>query len=326
MAGTITHAYFVLDLYDKLSIRSKELLVDRKEDLKMFAQNTDILFFYNITNFKKGKDVREFGYKSQKIKTYEFFSTLINYIKYNNHQYNPQVMAYLYGMLSHYVLDSTMHPFIIYKTGQFNKNDKATYKYNHLHNEMESYFDNYLLTIRNGINPHKFKCYNYCFNVNEFDKDLVEVMDFTYREVFGIQDFHKYYLTASKQMKFFYRVFRYDPTGIKKGFYSLVDLVSPKSLLRKVPLSYHINSKNKKWFLNLEHKRWYNPTDKRTKSNESILELYTKALDHTSKMIQDINKYLYYDKKINLKKVIGNLSYETGKDCDKVRELKYFEF
>lgn len=326
MAGTITHAYFALDLYDKLSIRSKELLVDRKEDLKMFAQNTDILFFYNITNFKKGKNVREFGYKSQKIKTYEFFSTLINYIKYNNHQYNPQVMAYLYGMLSHYVLDSTMHPFIIYKTGQFNKDDKATYKYNHLHNEMESYFDNYLLTIRDGINPHKFKCYNYCFNVKEFDKDLIEVMDFTYKEVFRIQDFHKYYLTASKQMKFFYRVFRYDPTGIKKGFYSLVDLVSPKSLLRKVPLSYHINNKDKKWFLNLEHKRWYNPTDKRTKSNESILELYTRALDHTSKMIQDINKYLYYDKKINLKKVIGNLSYETGKDCDKVRELKYFEF
>lgn len=326
MAGTITHAYFALDLYDKLSIRSKELLVDRKEDLKMFAQNTDILFFYNITNFKKGKNVREFGYKSQKIKTYEFFSTLINYIKYNNHQYNPQVMAYLYGMLSHYVLDSTMHPFIIYKTGQFNKDDKATYKYNHLHNEMESYFDNYLLTIRNGINPHKFKCYNYCFNVKEFDRDLIEVMDFTYKEVFGIQDFHKYYLTASKQMKFFYRVFRYDSTGIKKGFYSLVDLVSPKSLLRKVPLSYHINNKDKKWFLNLEHKRWYNPTDKRTKSNESILELYTRALDHTSKMIQDINKYLYYDKKINLKKVIGNLSYENGKDCDKVRELKYFEF
>ena len=136
MAGTITHAYFVLDLYDKLSIRSKELLIDRKEDLKMFAQNTDILFFYNITNFKKGKEVREFGYKSQKIKTYEFFSTLINCIKYNNHQYNPQVMAYLYGMLSHYVLDSTMHPFIIYKTGQFNKDDKATYKYNHLQNRL----------------------------------------------------------------------------------------------------------------------------------------------------------------------------------------------
>ncbi len=326
MAGTITHAYFALDLYDKLSIRSKELLIDYKEDLKMFAQNTDILFFYNITNLKKGKMVRNFGYRSQKIKTYEFFSTLINYIKYNQHQYNPQVIAYLYGMLSHYVLDSTMHPYIIYKTGNFKKEDKSTYKYNHLHNEMESYFDNYLLTIREGINPHKFKCHQFCFNVDSFNKELIEVMDFTYKEVFGINDFHKYYLTASKQMKFFYHVFRYDPIGIKKVCYQMIDFISPKSLLRKVPLSYHINKDDKKWFLNLEHKKWYNPTDKRTKSNESIIDLYIKSLGKATKMIQEINQFLYYDKKINLKKVIGNLSYETGKDCDKERELKYFEF
>ena len=219
-----------------------------------------------------------------------------------------------------------INPYIIYKTGNFNKKDKTTYKYNHLHNEMESYFDNYLLTIRNGINPHKFKCHQFCFNVDGFSPELIEVMDFTYKEVFDICNFHEYYLTAGKQMKFFYQVFRYDPIGCKKAFYKIVDLVCTKSLIRKVPLSYHINKKGKKAFLNLEHKRWYNPTDKRTKSNESILELYTKALGKTTKMIQEINQYLYYDKKINLKKVVGNLSYENGKDCDKKRELKYFEF
>lgn len=326
MAGTITHAYFALDLYDRLSIRSKELLMDEKESLKLFSQNTDVLFFYNITNFKKGKKIRNFGYRSQEIKTYEFFSTLINYIKYNHHQYNPQVISYLYGMLSHYVLDSTVHPFIIYKTGKFNKHNKNTYKYNHLHKEIESYLDNYMLRLREGINPHKFKCYDFCFNVDSFNKELIEVMDFTYKEVFGINNFHEYYFKASKQMKFFYRVFRYDPTGIKKVFYTVVDFILPKRFLRKVPLSYHINKKSKKGFLNLEHKRWYNPTDKRTKSNESYLELYTKALYKTTKIIQEINQFFYYDKKINLKKVIGNLSYETGKDCDKEKELTYFEF
>lgn len=326
MAGTITHGYFVLDLYDRLSIKSKELLMDEKESLKLFAQNTDILFFYNITNLKKGKKIRNFGYRSQKIKIYEFFSTLINYIKYNHHQYNPQVISYLYGMLSHYVLDSTVHPFIIYKTGDFKKEDKNTYKYNHLHGEIESYLDNYMIRLREGINPHKFKCYKFCFNFDNFNKELIEVIDFTYKEVFGINNFHEYYFKASKQMKFFYQVFRYDPTGLKKVFYNAVDFILPNSLLRKVPLSYHINKKGKQEFLNLEHKRWYNPTDKRTKSNESYLELYTKALYKTTKMIQEINQFLYYDKKINLKKVIGNLSYVTGKDCDKKKELKYFEF
>ena len=324
MAGTLTHAYFSLDLYDKLSIRSKELLIDNKEDLKVFSQNTDVLFFYNLLSLKKGKKIRDFGVYTQKAKSYEFFSTLINYIKYNNHQYNPQVIAYLYGMLSHYVLDSTIHPYVIYKTGEYNKNNKDTYKYNMLHEEVESYIDNYLVSIRENIKPSKFKCYNFCLDIDKIDKDLIEVIDFTYKQVYGISNFHKYYFKSIKQMKTFYRIFRYDPIGIKRLFYSTIDLICPKSMLRKIPLSY--NMKSMKKYLNLEHNTWYNPTSKRIKSNESILELYTKSLDKTTNMINEINQFFYYDKKINLEKVVGNLSYVYGLDLSKNKELKYFEF
>jgi hypothetical protein len=208
-----------MDVYDRLGIRSKELLMGHKEILKTSAQNMDVLYFYNITNLKKGKKIRKFGRYFHGNNVYNFFSTLINYIKYNGYQYNPDVMAFLYGMLSHYVLDSTMHPYVTYKTGLFKKEDKNTYKYNHLHADLEAYFDNYLIRLKENIVPHKFKCYQYCFNVERLDKDLIEVMDFTYKEVFGISNFHEYYLKSIKQMNFFFKVFRYDPTGIKKSFY-----------------------------------------------------------------------------------------------------------
>jgi len=324
MAGTLTHAYFSLDLYDKLSIRSKELLLGKKENLKTFSESNDVLFLYNIANFKKGKKLRKFADYFHNHKSYEFFSTLINYIKYNDYIYNPEVIAYLYGMLSHYILDSTIHPFIIYKTGHFNRKDKSTYKYNMLHEEVETYIDNYLVSIKEKIKPYKFKCYDFCFNTNKLDKDLIEVIDFTYKEVFGIDNFHKYYLDAIKQTKKFYKRFRYDPIGLKRKFYLLVDLISPKKFLRKVPLSYKV--KNKKEFLNLEHNIWYNPVEKRTKSNESFIELYTKSLDKTANIISEINQFFYYDKKVNLEKLLGNLSYAHGKDCSKKKELKYFEF
>lgn len=324
MAGTLTHAYFSLDLYDKLSIRSKELLIDKKDDLKVFSQNTDVLFFYNLLNLKKGKKIRKFGIYTQKAKTFEFFSTLINYIKYNDHQYNPQVIAYLYGMISHYVLDSTIHPYIIYKTGVYKKDNKDTYKYNMLHEEIETYIDNYMVSIKEKIKPSKFKCHKFCFNIKEFDKDLIEVIDFTYKEVYGIEHFSKYYLKAIKQMKFFYKVFRYDPIGIKKIFYNIVDLICPKSILRKSPLSY--NMKSKKEYLNLDHNRWYNPTNKRIKSNQSVIELYSNSLSKAIYMINEINQFFYYDKEINLKQVVGNLSYVHGLDLSKKKELKYFEF
>ncbi len=324
MAGTITHAYFSMDLYDKLSIRSKELLIDKKEDLKVFSQNTDVLFFYNLLSFKTGKKIRDFGIYTQKAKTYSFFSTLINYIKYNNHQYNPQVIAYLYGMLSHYVLDSTIHPYIIYKTGIYKKGNKETYKYNMLHEEIETYIDNYMVAIRENIKPNKYKCYKFCFNIRNLDKELVEVIDFTYKEVFGIEHFSNYYFKSIKQMKLFYRIFRYDPSGIKKLLYNFIDLICPKSILRKSPLSYKMKSKKK--YLNLEHNIWYHPSNKRIKHTESVLELYTKSLNKTVNMIDEINSFLYYDKKINLDKVINNLNYVDGLDLSKKKELKYFEF
>ncbi|MBE6147325.1 MAG: hypothetical protein E7168_03200 [Firmicutes bacterium] len=326
MASSLTHAYFIMDVYDRLSVRSKELLVYKKELLKVSAQSMDVLFFYNLTNFKKGKKVRDFGTYFHNHKTYDFFETLINYIKYNHFQYDSDVMAFLYGLISHYILDSNMHPYIIYRTGEFDKNDKSTYKYNQLHGEVESFFDDYMVTIREGILSYHFPCHQFCFNLPKLGDGLIEVMDFTYKEVFGIPSFHEYYIKSVSQMKFFFRIFRYDPIGVKKAFFSIIDFLCPRSLLRKAPLSYHMKLRKYESYLNLEHKPWYNPVDKRTKSTKSLLEIYTGSLNQTVEVIHQLNQYFYYDKKINLKKLIGNKSYTTGRDCSKNNHFKFFEF
>ena len=57
MAGTITHAYFALDVYNKFDDKLKERLKNYKENLKTYSQGPDILFFsINYKNFKKVKD------------------------------------------------------------------------------------------------------------------------------------------------------------------------------------------------------------------------------------------------------------------------------
>ena len=322
MAGSLTHAYFALDLYDKLSIRSKELLMHEKENFKLFSQSTDILFYYK----KKDKKMKEFSKYVKNNKVFEFFETLINYIKYNNHQYNSQVIAYLYAMLSHYVLDSTINPYIIYKTGKYDIDNKDTFKYNMLHEEVELYLDCYLTTLKTGIKPKDFRCHEFCFNHSKIDKKLIEVIDFTYSEVFGIKEFHKYYFSSVNDIKDYYSKYRFDQFGIKKKLYKIYDKHNDKTKPRKVPLSYYVNSYKKNEIFNLDHNTWYNPVDKRIKSNESLLELYVDALYKCKKIIQHINDYLYYDKRINLKRIIGNLSYETGIDCNRKNELKFFEF
>lgn len=285
------YTFFSLDIYDRLSIKSKELLIDKKEYLKTFSLG-NIPLSYN----KKYKEFYEY-FNNNKVN--KFLTTLINYIKYNNYMYNKQVMAYLYGMIINYGLSTNINPYIIYYGG--------VNKYNIVNNHI----DNFITRLKTNNNPYRFKGYKECFNIDYFDKELIEVINFTYKEVFKIDNFSKDYLESIKKMKRFYRIYRYDRFGIKKLFY-----------FKNRYLSLHTKSNDS--YLNLNHNIWYNPTNKRVHSNMSFIELYLKSLHDTSNMINEINQYIYYDKKIKLDKVLGNNSYITGRDINKEKELKFF--
>lgn len=326
MPSTITHAYFAMDVYDRLPIKRREFLLGYKERMKLSGQSMDPLFFYNITNFKRGKKLREFGEYFHNHNTYQFFEVLIHFIKQNHYENDPDIIAYLYGVLCHYVLDSTTHPYIIYKAGVYEKEKKETRKYNHLHGELETLIDNYFVQERCHIKPWKFDCIHFCFQLSPLSKNLKEVIDYTFHETFGIEHMSTYYEKATHQMKFFFQVFRRDYYGIKKLGYTVIDFISPRILLRKKVLSYHFAVKNKSYLFNLNHDKWYNPTTKKISSTESFLDLYLKSLNEVTHIIQEVDAYLYKNKKISLKKVIKNNSYITGIDCSLERELKYFEF
>jgi len=58
MPSSITHAYFALDTYDHLNNEIKEKLNNHLEYYKTFSQGPDPMFFYNLSNLKKGKNIR----------------------------------------------------------------------------------------------------------------------------------------------------------------------------------------------------------------------------------------------------------------------------
>ena len=58
-------------------------------------------------------------------------------------------MSYLYGYICHYYLDLYTHPLIYYKSGSFKKDDKNTYKYNGVHQEIEYAIDLYFINNKN---------------------------------------------------------------------------------------------------------------------------------------------------------------------------------
>lgn len=136
----------------------------------------------------------------------------------------------------------------------------------------------------------------------------------------------KIYKQAIRNMRFFYRVIRYDPFAVKVNFYRFLDLFKPKKYLKLDILSYNQKVDLKSTYLNLNHEKWCNPTDKGMISNLSLIDLYQDSIIKTVWIINKINDYIYDNKDINLKSVIKNNSYVTGRDCDIKEELKYFEF
>ena len=299
-----------------------KLDVDR---LKTFGQSTDSLMFYNLFSILPGKKIRDFQKYFHTNKTQEFFINLINYIKENDYTEDIDVNSFLVGAICHYVLDSTVHPYIYYKTGYFNKNDKSTYKYNNVHTFMETFLDNDMIKRRESINPYKFNISKFSFDTSKFSNELNDTIKYTFKETFDVDNMDKIYYKSLKQMRNSIFIFRQDRYGIKKFFYKLADTFTSKRVFRFEAISYHYPLNDRHNFLNENHKLWRNPCDYSLTSEESFLDLYLKALKLAKVMICASFDYIN-GKDIELEKVFINKSYITGLDCELDKELKYFEF
>lgn len=326
MPSSITHSYFMKDVYDKLddSIKNKIVL----ESAKTFAQGPDIFFFYNMGFGKKSNTFRNNANYMHEHNVNDYFINIVKYIFDNNLFDNDDVVSYLYGSICHYVLDSTMHPYVIYKTGIFDKNDKNTYKYNGLHPDMEYYLDAYMIFQNEKKEAKEYKMYNYILNNDIFDDTIVNMINTVIKDTYDIDNMGNIYNKCIKDMKIFYKLFNYDPYGIKKLGYSIIDFITPKRFIRKKEFSFYLTHNNKKYYLNLEKATWNHPCDKYETYNYSFIELYVKAIDKACNIIKEMDKILN-KKKIDIDKIselIGNLSYLTGKDCNSDSKMIYFEF
>lgn len=326
MPSSITHGYFALDVLDKLE--NKYIKYIDKEFLKAFAQGPDPLYFYNLATLSKGKYIRNtYTELLHNHKTKDFFMTLIKEIKERKLEKNKQAISFLYGFICHYALDTTIHPYIIFKTGIYDKNNKDTYKYKNLHIDMEVNLDCYMIYQREQIQPKDFKLYNFCFNIKPFEPVFKELIDTVCKNIYTMYNFSNIYYKSLKQTKNIYKLFRYDKTGIKKLGYKIIDKCLPLKQLNKEQLSYNVNYKKKLHYLNKEKNEWNHPMEQYETHNYSFVELYHIALNKALEIINEVNKVLYENEDLEiLNKVFKNLSYRTGKDCNDKRKLQYFEY
>ncbi len=313
MPATYTHHIFTNDVYKSLDkdIQNKINL----NVFNLFGKSFDALFFYKT----------KLGSIMHNENANLYFANIIKYIRNNNLFDDSDVLAYLYGSICHYVLDSTIHPFVYYYSGKYDVNSKKTYKYRGRHDYIESMIDNLLYYERNNVLMYKQKVSDEVFPRIEFSKILLNTINYAFLSTFNVNNGKKIYVKSYHNFKFCYKFFMGSRFGFNKLVLKLFDKLNIIKSLKLQHLNYRVKKLDKS-VLNLEHKKWYYPVDKKMNYHYSFYDLYDLSLVKAKKLIMLINETLDKDNQ-TLKKVlkeIGNLGYGTGVNENRKVIMKYF--
>ena len=331
MPSFMTHCLFAEDVL-KLIEHSwiKEIIKDRLALYYLGAQGPDIFFYYKAKPWVKYDGIEKLGYLMHDNKTADFFIRSFDYIKKIRDTKNTNkpcvysdLLAYISGYLCHFALDLTTHPLIHYLAGIDTQKNKKTHKYHNYHKFLESIIDVYMLSFRKKIQAHKFKSYELIEDSKNYTKCLGSFYNDLINEVYSIKITPHQAATAVYDMIEILKIF-YDPYGIKKVFLGCFEFIMNKK--GEITTAMHPHKvDNKIDYLNLNHKIWFHPCSKELKSSKSFTDLYEEALLLAAEFINAGIEYVM-DKEtlLNLKNIITNLSYSTGKECGTDKDLAYF--
>ena len=298
MPSTITHAFIGLDTLNKMDNKPKKIINNRVDNYKIYCQNMDILYFYHIFLLKKNK-VEQLGHLFHHKHVFDVFKMIIDDNKKNK---DLELFTFLAGLITHYQADTMMHPYIDHFA-----NTQSEIKRIDKHFEIETYIDNYYINTRIDNNHKKYNNTKFVFNYKKMNI-IKEEIDKIFSLIFNTPNMGNKYYRALSEMKFTYNYVRYDKYGIKKSIYKFIDL-NPFGIRKTKYLSYYFDLDNNNYYLNLNHNKWMNNNMESTKS---FLDLYEDVTNNSSYIINELYKYIFEDKEINLRELIKNLDYGTG--------------
>ena len=317
MPSLATHHVFSDMVLKKLDNKVKNKFISALDIYHAFAQSHDYLYY------SFNKKIKRLGYLGHHRNTQAYLLNIVQGIIDNKLEDKPECIAYLYGSITHYILDAICHPFIFYKTGVYYKNKPERHKYRNEHTHIEKHLDAFYYT-----NFYKKPYYN--VNVNKeliknpiFTKDLENLVSEAYLKTYNYPNIGKIFPRCIKNAKFIIGTFINDRTGTKQKIALFINKFTKShpeyytTFIKEPIIDY----------LNTERKTWNHPCDKNETYNYSFNDLVKQSEERTVNIINKLHECIYKTKDIeSLKDVILELDYATGYDTKDDRVMKYFEY
>ena len=312
MPATYTHHLFTKDVYQSIDSHiQNKINIDL---FNVFGKSFDAFFFYR-------PKIGSFAHKNN---ANLYFANIIYYLREHKLTDHSDLLSYLYGSICHYVLDSTAHPFIYYYGGKYDRKNKKMRKYRGKHDYIELMIDALMCYDREYKPIQQCSISKKAFPKVKFSQELFLILDSVYLDTFQIKNGGKLYYKSYKKFRFIFKHFMSSRFGFKNMFYTFFDWV-PLLPVQLHNYCYYVKKVDKS-VLNLEHKKWYYPVDKRISYHYSFYDLYDVAVIKAVKLITLIDDALDKDEKTVKKaiKEIGNLGYSTGVNENRKVTMKYF--
>lgn len=138
MPAGYAHYIFGQKVIENLAPHYQKMIKDNIDLYNIGVHGPDILFYYNALTENK---IKQEGNALHQRVAYDFFDEAKKII---NTQKDTAYLAYVYGFITHFVLDHSCHPYIA----------KKQHELNMTHTEIESELDRQLL-VNNHLNPVK---------------------------------------------------------------------------------------------------------------------------------------------------------------------------
>lgn len=323
MPAIYTHNCIAKKIYNKLNSRITSEIKNSKNLYELFSQSFDFFYYYNFLSLKKGKKYRDFGHYCHRHKCKQYFINIIEYIHDNNLENNSELLAYLYGSINHFTCDTTIHPYINYKSGRYY--NKETKRFRGGHSKLEFNIDAYYYELINNKPLYKYKIQKELLKPIKFSNKLKNCLNSVYKKTFNIDNIGEIYEKSYNQSSAIFKVFMVDRFGLKKAIYKILDLIPLKRNFKFSGYSFYIKNVDLK-FLNKEKKEWCHPCNPNYVYNYSWFELVDIAEKKSIKLISMCNKYFNNEiSKDTLYSAFENTSYSNGLNLSEKGEFIYFE-
>ncbi len=225
------------------------------------------------------------------------------------------LFSYLSGYLCHYCLDTAAHPYIVYRTGNYEQTPE-TLRFRGNHTRLERAIDVHIIREKYRSGTRRFNLVRRCLPLGKLPECLKEDIDELYREVYGWEDVWAALNRAIRDHRLLYWLLR-DTTGLLNRLTPFFD--NGVSVYDYRYFSYQGRDLDGSGidYLNLRHTPWRNFADASLVSAESFPELTDRAAAKAKELISAAYDYVYRGSGDldEISQRIGNASYTSGLDC-----------